>query len=359
MTIFTLCSNNYLAMARVLGESVLRHNPGSVFVIGLVDRVNPEIDYRALGPFEIIPVEELGIPEFEQMVARYSIVELNTAVKPFYFRHLFSRPAGSNASQARVVYFDPDVVVYFSLAGIEESLGNASVLLTPHVLSPVPPDGGEYGERVFLNYGVYNLGFCAMRCCEASERLLGWWSAKLVDQCKDRVEEGLFVDQLWMNHAPIFFEQVEVSRNPGFNVAYWNLHERQLRQDGGRWYVNGTTPLVFYHFSSFQMDVADSLGKYSARYSLQNRPEMRPLFDEYRSKLKAYEFARFRKIPCVYVELRSEQITQQRRAYYRKHPVRMIADYWKSPVRLLAAVGKAVIPRGHKPPPPVAGTRNS
>ena len=345
MTIFTLCSNNYLAMARVLGESLLRQHPTYSFVIGLVDRPDPQIDYRSLGPFEILPVHEIGIAQLDEMILRYSIVEFNTAVKPFYFRYLFQRLTSQGNSNAKVCYFDPDIVIYSSLAGIERSLNAASVLLTPHILTPMPLDGAPLGEHVFLNYGLYNLGFCAMRWSSATERLIAWWSERLVDQCKDNVEDGLFVDQLWMNYAPVLFEDVLISRDPCLNVAYWNLHERRLEQTEGSWRVNGHSPLVFYHFSSFQINSPDSLGRHSSRYSLLNRPEMRPLFEEYRSRLVKYDYAGFRKIPCAYVELRDMLIAKQKREHYLKHPFQLLADYWKSPVRLLTAVSRSVFPK--------------
>ena len=37
--IFTICSNNYLAQAKALGDSVLQTNPDYTFFIGLVDEL--------------------------------------------------------------------------------------------------------------------------------------------------------------------------------------------------------------------------------------------------------------------------------------------------------------------------------
>ena len=48
MIIFTLCSNNYLANAKTLGDSILNHRPNTMFVIGLVDERNCEIDYNVV-----------------------------------------------------------------------------------------------------------------------------------------------------------------------------------------------------------------------------------------------------------------------------------------------------------------------
>jgi hypothetical protein len=133
---FTICSNNYLAQARTLGDSVVLHNPGVTFVIGLVDRLCPDVDYDALGPFVIIPVEELSIAGFDDLWKRYGIMELNTAVKPFYFSYLFQRYVPDV-----VIYFDPDIELFAPLATVRDELGDAMALLTPHALTPLPDDG--------------------------------------------------------------------------------------------------------------------------------------------------------------------------------------------------------------------------
>ena len=44
ITVFTVCSANYLAQAKTLGQSLHQHNPDYHFVIGLVDRISPELD---------------------------------------------------------------------------------------------------------------------------------------------------------------------------------------------------------------------------------------------------------------------------------------------------------------------------
>jgi hypothetical protein len=352
MIAFTLCSNNYLPMARALGESFLRHNPSHTFVIGLVDTKDPKVDYDSFAPLEVIAVGDIGISRLSDMVVSYTIIELNTAVKPFLFTHLFNRLLRENAPNPKVCYLDPDIIVFSSLKGIEDTLDSCNVLLTPHLLSPAPQVGGLFAEQIFLNYGIYNLGFCGMRWSETTRQILAWWSERLAEHCKEQVEKGIFVDQLWMNHAPIFFGGVEISRNPCLNVAYWNLHERKLSRKEGVWHVNDTLPLQFYHFSSFQFYHADSLGRYSTRFSLNNRPEMRPLFDEYRTRLRDLGFEAFKKIPCTFVTLRDEFEARQRREYYLKHPFRMVFDYWRNPRRLVKAVGRA-LRKGNKSSAPV------
>ena len=128
ITVFTLCAANYLAHAKTLGDSLAQHNPDYRFVIGLVDRLPPDIPPSLWQPFELMPVEDLGIEGFAEMVARYDVVELNTAVKPFYMARLYDRDPSVQA----VIYLDPDIVAYSSLVRLAEKLQRHSIIVTPH-----------------------------------------------------------------------------------------------------------------------------------------------------------------------------------------------------------------------------------
>lgn len=335
MLVFTLSSNNYLAKACVLEESVRRHCPDAKFVLGLVDRRSPEIDYSPLARAEIIPVEDLGLDCLDEMIGRYSIVELNTALKPFFFRYLFNR----DPSQQKLIYLDPDIQVFAPLDSILGELDGCEVLLTPHLLSawdsqlPHAPEE----EALFLKYGIYNMGFCGAKRGNHSRQLFDWWCDRLREHCRWDTENGYFVDQLWMNLAPIFFEAVGISRNPGLNVAQWNLIERRLSQnEAGEWRVNGQHPLVFYHFSSFRPGSSSWMGIHSNVFTLDNRPEMKPLFTQYGEQLKRFQYERLKKIECVFVTERARRIAARKRRHYRENPASI---FWAGVRKLLGRKG--------------------
>src|SRR4051812_40569894 len=100
MIAFTICARNYLAHASVLHGSIVQHCPGAVFLLALADSTN-DINYDTL-PFQVITLEELGIPHLPRMLERYDVTEISTAVKPFVFSFLFDR-----FPRAPIVYFDP------------------------------------------------------------------------------------------------------------------------------------------------------------------------------------------------------------------------------------------------------------
>ncbi len=148
----TIVSNNYLAYARVFTRSFLeRHPDGRVYVL-IVDQPDPSCRYEE-EPFTAVPVESLEIPGFRHFSFRYSILELNTAVKPWFLLHLH-RTGGYD----RICYFDPDILITGDLSEIYERLGEADAVLTPHVIAPVEDDRTP-SERDFLLSGIYNLGF--------------------------------------------------------------------------------------------------------------------------------------------------------------------------------------------------------
>jgi hypothetical protein len=278
---FTLCSNNYLAHAKTLGDSMRVTNPDVTFIIGLTDKLSPAIDYSFFTPFEILPCDRIGV-DFEEMIVKYNIIEFNTAVKPFYFEYLFSH----YGPETLVYYIDPDIAVYSSFDEMNALLLSHNFLVTPHIL--VPSIEPTRFDTLFLNVGIYNLGFIGMRNNENTHLFLKWWQRRLREFCYIDLANGIFVDQLWVNFIHIIFEKAHILRSPGYNMAYWNYNERTLLSEGGRYYVNTKdTPLVFYHFSGYDPNnpTQVSKGKRST-YSTDNRPDIAGLFEQYSKDLK-------------------------------------------------------------------------
>ncbi|MFN7941429.1 MAG: hypothetical protein U0X73_07500 [Thermoanaerobaculia bacterium] len=285
----TIASNNYLAMARVLAESYREHHPGAPVVVCVVDRPSPEVDYAAL-PFEVVFAHELGMRRFAAVAFRYDVVELNTAVKPAFLRHLRDR-----RGLDRVLYFDPDILVLDTLRDVAAALDGASLLLTPHVTAPLD-DEFRPSERALRLSGVYNLGFLGVRFGGATDRFLDWWEERLDRFCHDDLWHGLFVDQAWMDFAPSFLDDVRVLRQASLNVAYWNLAQRRIEKHGDRWHV-GDRALGFFHFSGIDLSDLSQLSRHQDRIRLADRPELAPLLAEYRARVLAAGHESLRGIP--------------------------------------------------------------
>ena len=278
LALCTIVSKNYLSYACVLVDSFRQHHPtGRAFVL-LVDNLEGRLPPRTEG-FELIELAALEIPHLTRMCFQYSILELNTAVKPHFMRYLLTRRGVS-----RLFYLDPDILIFRSLSELGALLDTHSILLVPHLTAPTDSDGKAPDERGILRAGVYNLGFLGVRRDPTVLGFLEWWGRHLVEECFADPDQGLFVDQRWVDLVPGLFSGAHIVRDPGYNVAYWNLTHRQVETTSGEVSVNGR-PLHFFHFSGLDVDRLGEVSKYQNRYTLDDLPAVRPLFEAYRDRL--------------------------------------------------------------------------
>jgi hypothetical protein len=283
-----------MAQATVLGNSVMQHDSSSVFLIVLADLKSKEIDYGNI-PFEVLPTSSIE-PRSEELASKYDIIEFNTCIKPRVIEYLFTE-----RDAERVIYLDPDIRVYSPLTEVDEVLETANVALTPHAYTPIVPDGKEPTDNLFLRFGIYNLGFIALNHNDETLRLARWWKDRTFTSGFRRPAIGQFVDQLYINLAPILFDGVSLLRHDGYNVAPWNFHERMLSVKDGLYWVNANRPLVFFHFSSFRIDSAELPIHNYNRYAMRDRPDLVELHASYNDELKNAGYLRYSPIPWAYL----------------------------------------------------------
>lgn len=255
---FTSITTNYLPKARVLAESIRRHGPEFHIHLVLCDEPPPGFDLAA-EPFDgLITLADLELDDPAWLFG-HSVVELCTAVKGTALQYLLAREGAD-----KVFYFDPDIAVFGRLDELVAALDRHCALLTPHQCVPeVDDEAVRDNELCSLRYGVFNLGFLGVRGDAEGRRVADWWAERLRRYCFDDPERGLFTDQRWMDLAPCFFPTLGILRDPGFNVATWNLTHRQVTGSLREGLLVNGEPLGFYHFSGFDSGAQEKmLGKY-------------------------------------------------------------------------------------------------
>lgn len=244
--IFTSCTFGYLAKARVLAQSFKKYNSDYEFALVMIDK-EPEgfIFNLAEEPFDTVYyIEDMGLENYESWMFGHDVVELCTAVKGPFLKKF------TNMGYDKIIYLDPDIAVYNSLSPIIDLLDSHSIIVTPHLVTPEDEENAILdNEFAALNYGVFNLGFLAIRNDANGKRLANWWNDRLLEYCHDDLPRGLFVDQKWFNLVPALFDGVYILRDPGYNVASWNLSHRKISITNKCIYVNGIFPLRFYHYT--------------------------------------------------------------------------------------------------------------
>ncbi len=303
---FTLCSNNYLAQANVLKESFLKFNPDFKFYIGLVDEISSEIDYSIFEPAIITPISKIKSLNINELIAKYDIIEFNTCVKPSVFKYIIEE----NSNAEIIYYIDPDICFYNPIEFVNQILRDKAIVLTPHITSPIISDDFLPSENLFLNYGVYNLGFIGINAKKSSAiKMLNWWEEKTLNLGYNRVLDGLFVDQLWINFVPIYYDDVEVIKSYNFNMAPWNLHERHIVSvnEDNEIILNDNTKLVFYHFSNLSSD-RNEISRFYKRFDFIKFPLLKKLYDQYFIEIDKNGYLKLKNIPIHYVLYKAEQL---------------------------------------------------
>jgi len=309
---FTIVSNNYISYARTLCDSYLEHNPNGTMFVLLVDKNNSYFDEYS-EKFILIESDQIGIPNFEEFSLKYSIMELNTAVKPFFIEYLYK-----NYDIRKIIYFDPDILILDNSEPIFKMLDTHNIVVIPHLTKPIPDDGKKPDENMIILAGAYNLGFIALGNYEKIKDFIDWWKDRLYKYGINDVHNGYFVDQKWIDLVVGFRDDIFILREPQYNVAYWNLHERNITHDGERFLSNGI-PISFYHFSGIdpQLKVL-TVSRHQNRLTLTDFPHLHKLYEHYKQKLYASGYNETRNIPYFYSNHEGRLLSDsERRVYYR------------------------------------------
>jgi len=319
---FTICAKNYLAYALTLYHSLIRHHPDADFTLFLAD--DPD-GLEGLGslegfgtsdspyPFRIIPVCDLDLPTWRDMSLRYDVMEFATAIKPACFNYQFHHQKAEHA-----VYLDPDIFVVSPMEKIETAFDDGhELILTPHIQTPYE-DNFFPNEQQILKAGIYNLGFAGMKNSSDIQKLLTWWQGKLLAEGHNAIDEGMFVDQKYMELGPNFVSKTHILNDKGYNAAYWNLHERPVNLLGEKWHA-GSDPLAFFHFSGVVPEDKSIFSRHQTRFGIDDIADLRALLISYLAALNANNHSVHKKRPYHYNQFGTgETITPiMRKAYAR------------------------------------------
>ncbi|MNC35643.1 hypothetical protein D3C75_841340 [compost metagenome] len=148
------------------------------------------------------------------------------------------------------MYLDPEMYVLGPFAELEHMLQHYDVVLTPHHLEPSEPwdCSREIGT---LQDGTFHSGLVAIKNSREGHDFANWWLTLIAGDFEGQ-PKGIFIDQAYLNFAPAFFN-TGVLRHPGYNLAFWNLHEsgRRLYWENGEYRLTHSVPLRCANLSNF------------------------------------------------------------------------------------------------------------
>ncbi|MTJ16849.1 MULTISPECIES: glycosyl transferase, group 1 [unclassified Dolichospermum] len=314
----TVITKSYLPYARTLASSLAEHNPDVDLYVLLADKVDDYFD-PTLEPFKFIYLEDLSdIQTVEQMCFYYTPFELCCALRGFLHEYMFEQ-----TDAQKWLFLDSDIMVFNSLDLIFEQLENSSILLTPHRNNHLPIDYVGY-EINFLKNGLYNAGFLGLQRTSISQKFISWFKDRLKSFAfNDFFEQtilyrGLFVDQLWLNLVPLYFDEVSFCLEPGANLGHWNLFGKTLSKDKlGNINVD-QKPVLFVHFSGWDINNTNKVSKYAPMYEQDSPSLWSEISKNYRDRLIVNDYEKFMNYPYAFNYFHNGEFltTAMRRQYY-------------------------------------------
>lgn len=278
--VFTSAAANYLPKVRVLFQTLRRFHPDWVMHLAVADAPPSAAALAAVGADHVHQLDDLAIPNVRPWAFCHTLIELATAIKPFALKKILARPDCDAA-----LYFDPDIAVFANLSHLAGAFDGADILLTPHITAPEATfDGIVDHEICTAQHGIYNLGFIGVAARSEGIAFAAWWAARVYRFCQEEFRNGLYTDQRWIDFVPAFFDKVEILRDPGLNVAAWNLGTRRINGDAEHGYLVNGRPLQFFHFSRVDSDANDPV--------IDRQPDAAALVRWYRGQAQALSAAR-------------------------------------------------------------------
>ncbi len=279
ITYFTVCNISYLPKAFVLADSLFKETgiKLQIYVADIKNDLVPDLPF-----YDIKWVEEENIERLKHLAFMYDVTEFSTSIKPLLTLRLLK-------DFKKVIYLDPDICVYSDLSELNLLLDKYPILLTPHYITPIN-DIKENYDLGLMRFGSFNLGFYAVNDSNEGIEFLNWWSERCINLCFAESQFGLSVDQKWVSLAPCFFSGIKILFDKGYNMAFWNIHERSLSINENEFIVNNETKLKFFHFSSFDINNPYKISKRPHKWINEGRQDLTEICVKYAENLINYEY---------------------------------------------------------------------
>jgi glycosyltransferase involved in cell wall biosynthesis len=227
LTFCSIATPGTLANARVLASGLRQAHPDARVVVLMRETAAPARDDE---PFELLAADVV-FDDWQTppggMPLRPRLLELALA---------------DGAEVA--VYLDPEICVYRSLEDVLALARERGIVVTRRVAA-LPADDRRPNYLDLLAAGRVSDGFVAVSDGPGVQRLLRQWAQSPVAPGESGAR--------WLELLPDLFPEAVVLDDPGYNVSFWNLHERRLERDGAGVSANGR-PLCFMHFGGFRPD---------------------------------------------------------------------------------------------------------
>jgi hypothetical protein len=201
-----------------------------------------EACYSALLRLDLPYINLIRLKDFERGDKELLDAKQDRTQIEYYFTCTPSLPLyilKHNAEVDLITYLDADLFFFADPKPIFDEIGDHSIAIIGHRFPPA--------NVSFEMFGIYNVGFVSFRRDENGLACLRSWRDRCIEWCYDRIENGRFADQKYLDDWPSMFERVVVLNHKGANLAPWNIANYNISKKQNSVWIDDD-PLIFFHF---------------------------------------------------------------------------------------------------------------
>jgi len=315
----TVISASFLPYAYALSNSLLQSGNRNILNV-LVTDANTSNQHRLPDSTEFmhfISLSELSTPVSPDMLIYFDALELSNTLKPFLISHLLY-----SAGYTHIAYLDADLFFTSSLDPVWDKNPDASVLVTPHHVTPPSLKLTYINEKDIVDMGYINGGFACWRATETSRKILNWMMERFPVYGFAQREKGMFADQKLL---PLLFSyfapHIQCLSTPTLNIAFWNAHERYVEQSDDGWHIQDER-VIFFHMSGYKLTHPEVPCSYlpekNNRDILEQSPWFQKILKNYFELLEPH-FNSTSAIPYGYSHYHGIELSPALRRFYFQH----------------------------------------
>lgn len=267
---FTCFNRDYLVTGLTLYRSLKALGIDFTLLVCALDRETCEVlsalkaSGEALEPFGVEEIEAAE-PELAACKRTRNFAEYIFTLSPLMPLHIFA----AHPEFEVITYLDADLFFFREPSDLMlefEQTGGA-VMIMEHGFTPKLEWRMKFG-RFNVEFQIYRRG--------SSSEILAWWRKRCLQWCFDRLEDGRFADQKYLDEWPERFHGVVIARDPRAGIAPWNWPLRPVEEP------------VFFHFQGFRW-----LSRHFVSHNLGSYGQVMPphLLDKYYRRYAAEQLA--------------------------------------------------------------------
>lgn len=237
-----ICTEEYLNYYRELYKSLKTHAANHkqiLYYIGArsIDEVSKEFD-------EVIDANNW----FQNCNPAYNTLERICSLRAKVVLNSFERGyQGVIFLGAKVKFFKQPRELVMPL------YDGYNAVVTPHILEPLPEDG-KFPSNASLSFtGHISTDVVSFKNSPEMIKFLEWQDKIMKTQC--RTTTHTYLDQSWLNFLPFFVNDVKILKDPGYNIAYWNVGQRNLDD------------VVCFQYSGLDLNNPERISNHQNRYN--------------------------------------------------------------------------------------------